>query len=326
MANTYKNAAVVLTTTAATDLYTTPANTRSIVQSVNVANVDGSDRYVTVTWYDASAGASFTLLYNALVPAGTSMNALDTPLVLEAGDIVRVQASASNTLHATASVLQIDNTSAIVDSSVTSTKLADASVTRTKFGSGLLPIIVCTSGTRPSSPSSGQQIYETDTKFIRVWISSEWVLLSPNIQQYVDNFNRTYSATSSWVATDLQVNITPSSSSSRVRVTMSATLSTPGANILGEWRIMRGGIVLSPNRVSPATTQTIHGAVMDFNTARAHNPTTFDIIDSPNTTSQVNYRLHVYPNGATSVYMNRWGLDGNWGGVSSITAEEVPTT
>ncbi len=179
MANTYKNAAVVLTTTAATDLYTTPANTRAIVQSVNVANVDGSDRYVTVTWYDSSVGSSYTLLYNGFVPAGTSLNALDTPLVLEAGDILRVQASASNTLHATASVLQIDSTSAIVDQSVTTAKLADASVTSTKFAAGLLPVVVCTSGTRPASPLEGQAIYETNTDRQLVWSGSAWV--SPSV-------------------------------------------------------------------------------------------------------------------------------------------------
>lgn len=141
MANTYKNAALVLTTTAATDLYTVPANTRAIVQSVNVANVDGSDRYVTVTWYDSSAGASYTLLYNGFVPAGTSLNALDTPLVLEAGDILRVQASAANALHATASVLQIDSTSTIVDASVTAAKLADLGVTTAKLADGSITTI-----------------------------------------------------------------------------------------------------------------------------------------------------------------------------------------
>lgn len=180
MANTYKNAAVALSTTAATDLYTAPANTRAIVQSVNVANVDGSDRYVTVTWYDYSIGQSYTLLYNGFVPAGTSLNALDTPLVLEPGDVVRVQASAANTLHATASVLQIDSTTAFPDGAVTTAKLADGSVTLPKFGSNLLPVIICTSTTRPSSPTEGQQIYETNTDRQLVWNASVWA--APQVQ------------------------------------------------------------------------------------------------------------------------------------------------
>lgn len=174
MANTYKNAAVVMTSTGATDLYTVPAGIRAIVQSVNVANVDGSDRYVTVTWYDSSAAASYTLLYNALIPAGTSLNALDTPAVLEPGDIIRVQASAANTLHATASILQIDSTSQYPDASVTTAKLADGSVTNTKMASGVSPLIICTSSTRPGSPVEGQGIWETDTDKFLVYTGAAW--------------------------------------------------------------------------------------------------------------------------------------------------------
>jgi hypothetical protein len=174
MANTYKNAAVVMTSTGATDLYSCPANTRAIVQSVNVANIDGSDRYVTVTWFDSSTAQNYTLLYNGLIPAGTALNALDVPLVLEPGDIVRVQASAANTLHATASILQSDPTSAIVDQSVTTAKLADLSVTSAKMATGVSPTIICTSTTRPASPFEGQAIYETDTDQNLVYTGSAW--------------------------------------------------------------------------------------------------------------------------------------------------------
>jgi len=175
MANTYKNAAVVLTSTGATDLYTAPSNTRSLVQSVNIANVDGSDRYATVTWYDASAGASYTLLYNGFLPAGTSMNALDTPCVLEPGDIIRVQASAANTLHATASIMEQDPTTPHVDGSITTNKIADDAVTADKLASNLSATIICTSGTRPASPFEGQKIYQTDDNRELTYDSSAWV-------------------------------------------------------------------------------------------------------------------------------------------------------
>jgi hypothetical protein len=44
--------------------------------------------------------------------------------------------------------------------------------------------VTCTSGTRPASPTTGQPIYETDTKLIRVWDGSTWYCpISPD---YVD--------------------------------------------------------------------------------------------------------------------------------------------
>ena len=175
MANSYKNAAVVLSSTGSTNLYTCPAATRAIVQSVNVANIDGSDRFVTITWYDASSGSSYTLLNNALIPPGTAMNTIDAAVVLEAGDIIRCQAVTANTLHVTASILEQDPTSAFPEQSVTTTKIANNAVTSAKMATGVSPTIICTSGTRPASPFAGQQIYETDTSKSLVYNGTAWV-------------------------------------------------------------------------------------------------------------------------------------------------------
>lgn len=38
-------------------------------------------------------------------------------------------------------------------------------------------VIVCTSGTRPSSPNEGMTIYETDTDLFRVYTGSAWVTI-----------------------------------------------------------------------------------------------------------------------------------------------------
>ena len=38
---------------------------------------------------------------------------------------------------------------------------------------------VCTSGTRPTAPYDGQQIYETDTDKLLVWNGSAWITVSP---------------------------------------------------------------------------------------------------------------------------------------------------
>lgn len=41
-----------------------------------------------------------------------------------------------------------------------------------------LGAFVCTSGTRPGSPWQGQQIYETDTRLLRTWDGTAWMIVS----------------------------------------------------------------------------------------------------------------------------------------------------
>lgn len=45
-------------------------------------------------------------------------------------------------------------------------------------------VVTCTSGARPSSPTTGQPIFETDTKLIRVWDGSTWYC--PDSPEYTD--------------------------------------------------------------------------------------------------------------------------------------------
>lgn len=46
-------------------------------------------------------------------------------------------------------------------------------------------VATCTSGTRPASPTTGQPIYETDTKVIRVWDGATWYCpASPDYTDY----------------------------------------------------------------------------------------------------------------------------------------------
>lgn len=156
--------------------------------------------------------------------------------------------------------------------------------------------------------------------------NSSWNFVgAPNIQQGVSNTSQTYSTASTWQNTNLSVSITPSSTTSRIMLNMSAFLSTSAAGVLGEWRIIRNSTtVVSPNRAGPATGQTINGLIPDFNTNRGLNGIPFVTLDSPASTSAQTYTLQVYPNGAISIYLNRWGLDANWGATSSIIAQEIP--
>jgi hypothetical protein len=61
-------------------------------------------------------------------------------------------------------------------------------------GVGLLRTGVCTSTTRPASPYSGQQIYETDTGAILVWKGSSWSAVGASKMRNI----ATFTASGTW--------------------------------------------------------------------------------------------------------------------------------
>lgn len=263
MANTYKNAAVVLSSTGATDLYTAPANTRAIVQSVTAANIDGSDRYVTVTWYDSSASASYTLLYNALIPAGTSLNALDTPIVLEPGDIIRVQASAANTLHATASILQVDSTSQYPDGSITLQKLSDEAITTSKIANGAITSAKLAAG----------------------------VLRYPNTNQVTRSTQ--IDVTGATTTTVLSASITPQTSASKILILVNGHGLMSGGT---------GDLSVGDKILRDATSIFSRTEFWYFSSTTAQfEAWHLSYVDSPSTTSSItyNYQIQTYTNRGT---------------------------
>lgn len=54
---------------------------------------------------------------------------------------------------------------------------------------------IVTSSTRPSTPFTGQQIYETNTKLTYVWSGSAWVLQSAPVTIFVQSGQPTANAT-----------------------------------------------------------------------------------------------------------------------------------
>lgn len=107
MASTFKNAAVNLTSTSRTDLYTTPSSTTAVVHNLTIANVDGTNSAnITIEFYDSSATTYFKLAQDVPVPAGSTL-IFDKPINLETGDKISLTASAANDLTGFASVMQI---------------------------------------------------------------------------------------------------------------------------------------------------------------------------------------------------------------------------
>ena len=108
MANVYKNIQTVISSAGAdVEMYTAPAETTSIVKSIKLYNTHGSNLVVDVTVYDASSTTDFEW-ETVTVDTGTSEDLLTSNniLILEAGDILKMQTPTTNVIKMTASVLQ----------------------------------------------------------------------------------------------------------------------------------------------------------------------------------------------------------------------------
>ena len=109
MANTFKNAYLDVTSSAQ-DLYTAPGSTTSIVLTLRVTNVDGTNSDdVTVEVVDSDTTTKAFIASTMAVPADSSLEIAGTSkIVLEAGDKIQVTgAAASGDLEVFASILEI---------------------------------------------------------------------------------------------------------------------------------------------------------------------------------------------------------------------------
>ena len=106
MANNYKNAKLDLTATSVTTLYTCPTAKTAIFKSILVSEDSGNADTITVTLTNA-ASAVFSLFKVKTVGANTTIELLTAPLVVEEGEIIKVNAATANRLHVVASFLEI---------------------------------------------------------------------------------------------------------------------------------------------------------------------------------------------------------------------------
>jgi len=107
MANSFINAKADLTTTDLTTLYTVPSFKTSVIKSILVSEDAGSGANITVTLVDSSSNI-FSLFKTKAISSNTTIELLTQPLVMEASEILKVQASDANELHVIASILEIE--------------------------------------------------------------------------------------------------------------------------------------------------------------------------------------------------------------------------
>ena len=106
MANNFINKKADLTTTNLTTLYTVPSFKTSVVKSILVSEDAGSGASITVTLVDSSDNI-FSLFKRKAISSNATTELLTHPLVMEAGEALKVQASDANELHVIASILEI---------------------------------------------------------------------------------------------------------------------------------------------------------------------------------------------------------------------------
>ena len=106
MANTFKNGRAAATASLVT-VYTVPASTTSIVLLAQATNVGSGAQAVTFCWYDASGSVKTELVKLLSVPEKAAVGLIAGKLVLETGDYMQIQSTASSLIEFSFSVLEI---------------------------------------------------------------------------------------------------------------------------------------------------------------------------------------------------------------------------
>ena len=105
------NAKVDLTTTNLTTLFTVPSDAdfnAAIVNSILVAEDSGNADTITVQL--VSGSDTFVLFNVKAVGANTTVELLTKDLILQSGEVLKVQAATANRLHVVASIQELSKT------------------------------------------------------------------------------------------------------------------------------------------------------------------------------------------------------------------------
>ena len=105
------NAKVDLTTTNLTTLFTVPSDAdfnAAVVNSILVAEDSGNADTITIQL--VSGSDTFILFKVKAVGANTTVELLTKDLILQSGEILKVQAATTNRLHVVASIQELSKT------------------------------------------------------------------------------------------------------------------------------------------------------------------------------------------------------------------------
>ena len=105
MANTYKNVKADLTSTGLVVLLNVPTGSTCILKSILVSEDTGATPTIDITLVESSN--IFSIFKSKALSANQTLELLDKPLVIQAGEILKAQASAANQIHLIVSYLEI---------------------------------------------------------------------------------------------------------------------------------------------------------------------------------------------------------------------------
>jgi hypothetical protein len=125
----------------------------------------------------------------------------------------------------------------------------------------------------------------------------------------------------SYAAVGLDATITPTSTSSKMLITVTAHLGAK-ANSITMATLYRGNTAIAlPTHGGSYNATLLNYPATDGN---GMNSTSIMWLDEPTTTQQITYSLKVrVPNSGDAVYLNGRSSDGAFGGASSITVMEI---
>lgn len=107
-----KTVGALLGTTPDTTILTCSANKLLKINTISVANVDGSvSADLNVDFYDSSAAAAYALAHTITVPSDSTLVVVgkDSPIYLEESDTIRAWATAAGDLEIIISYEEIDD-------------------------------------------------------------------------------------------------------------------------------------------------------------------------------------------------------------------------
>jgi hypothetical protein len=106
MANYYRNAFYAPTSTNTVTVYTCPANSRAIIQNIQVTNESGS-KILKASVTDSSASTTYQIAY-ASISGPTICNLANGPIILEESDVILLQTNDTTAISAVLSILEMN--------------------------------------------------------------------------------------------------------------------------------------------------------------------------------------------------------------------------